>query len=193
MEEYYRILGLNPDATEEEVLTAYRELAYRYNPDNYSEQRDKDQARETLALINDAFDRVMNYLRRGTDPRDNFADERREFYLYIRRLIQQGQYDTTINQLTAYNNEGEAEWQFLMGSALYYGGYINRSFEHFARANRLEPANSEYASAFNRMSAGRSGNINSSPFGGDFDVDFAFCGDPCTLCQCLMCISCLRH
>lgn len=194
MNENYQALGLNEGASEEEVLQAYRELAYRYNPDHYSDPFQKEDAARRLEEVNRAFDRIMNYMRRGTIPEDGYMDEGRQFYLYIRRLIQQGRYDTAINQLTAYNNEDEAQWQFLMGSALYYGGYISRSYEHFALAADMEPDNEEYTSVFSRMTAARNGNFNSSPFNlGDMDVDMAVCGDPCTVCQCLICLNCLKH
>ena len=192
MQNYYKILGLKEGASQQEVVNAYRDLAQRYNPDNFSDPRQKQEAQRGLEQVNQAFDRIMNYLRRGTVEEEEYSDDRRRFYGYIRGLIQDGRYDTAINQLTAYNNEDEAEWQFLMGSALYYGGYISRSFDYFSRAAAMEPANSEYQSAFGRMSQNRTGNMSSSPFG-DIDINATVCGDPCTVLQCLVCINCLRH
>ena len=37
MKDPYSILGVSPGATDEEVKTAYRNLARRYHPDNYDD------------------------------------------------------------------------------------------------------------------------------------------------------------
>lgn len=194
MDYNYRILGLHPGADAEEVKAAYRRLAAEHNPDRYTDPNDKHMAQLRLDEINRAFDEIMNYLRAGTRPQQAPNPERDEFYLYIRRLIQQGQYDTAINQLSAYNNEDEAEWQFLMGSALYYGGYISQSYEYFRRAADMEPNNKEYSATYNRMNQSRRGNIYDSPYSQDQTYQCGgFCCDPCTVCQCLVCMDCCCH
>lgn len=192
MEQYYSVLGLHPGASEEEVLNAYRSLASQYNPDYFADEDRKKWAMEKTRELNEAFDRVMNYIRRGNVPRRRYRDDRTRFYSYVRRLIQQGNCDTAINQLKAYNNEGEAEWQFLMGTALYYGGYISRSYEYFRNAVNLDPTNREYSSVYGRMQQSRTGNMDTSPYDTDYSGMAAFCRNPCTLCNCLICTSFLR-
>ena len=36
MSDPYKVLGISPSATDEEVKAAYRELAKKYHPDNYA-------------------------------------------------------------------------------------------------------------------------------------------------------------
>ncbi len=50
MPDYYRLLGVGPNATIEEVQRAYRELARKYHPDVCKEEG----AQERFCLINDA-------------------------------------------------------------------------------------------------------------------------------------------
>ena len=37
MSDPYKVLGISPDATDEQVKSAYRELAKKYHPDNYAD------------------------------------------------------------------------------------------------------------------------------------------------------------
>lgn len=194
MEYNYRILGLTPDADIQQVKEAYRRLAAEHNPDRYTDPNEKHMAQLRLDEINRAFDEIMNYLRVGTVSQQSANPDRDEFYVYIRRLIQQGQYNTAINQLTAYNNEDEAEWQFLMGSALYYGGYISQSYPYFRTAAQMDPYNREYTATYNRMNQNRSGNIYQSPYSQQTTYQYGgFCCDPCTVCQCMICMDCCCH
>ena len=48
----YRVLGVNPDASDEEIKTAYRMLAKRYHPDANPKEED---AAEKMNQINTAY------------------------------------------------------------------------------------------------------------------------------------------
>ena len=54
----YKILGIPNTATEEEVKTAYRELAKKYHPDNYADSPLADLANEKMQEINEAYDSI---------------------------------------------------------------------------------------------------------------------------------------
>jgi len=196
MDKHYRTLGLSPDATTQQVRNAYVKLAQEYNPDRYTDSAKKKWAQERMDEINTAFDAIMNYSRTGNAPQPEntnsaSGNDRDDFYIYIRRLIQQGKYDTALNQLKRYVNEDDAEWQFLMGSAMYYSGYYSSSFEYFRRAAEKEPSNREYTATYNRMNSSRNGNVYSSPYSQQETYQFGgMCCDPCTVCQCLICMDC---
>lgn len=53
MQDYYTILGLEKNATQEQIKTAYRSLAFKYHPDR---NQGNPQAEEKLKLINQAYD-----------------------------------------------------------------------------------------------------------------------------------------
>lgn len=57
----YGVLGLRPDARDDEVKAAHRRLAWRLHPDRVAASEDPAavaQASERLARINDAYDRI---------------------------------------------------------------------------------------------------------------------------------------
>ena len=60
MNDPYRILGVSPDATDDEVKKAYRALAIKYHPDNAASLGDEAirQATETMKQINVAWETV---------------------------------------------------------------------------------------------------------------------------------------
>ena len=194
MDNNYRIMGLAPGATDRQVKEAYRKLAAQYNPDNFTDSAQKKWAAEQMQQINRAYDEIMNSTRTAEGTRADRNELGNEFYIYIRRLIQQGEYDTAMSQLEKFQNEDDAEWQFLMGSALYYRGFISRSYSYFEKAAQMNPDHREYTATYNRMKQSRNGNIYQSPysqeqtFGGQ-----VMCCDPCTVCQCLICMDCCCH
>ena len=48
MQNPYEVLGIQPTATDDEVKAAYRELAKKYHPDNYSNNPLSDLAEEKM-------------------------------------------------------------------------------------------------------------------------------------------------
>ena len=67
----YKVLGVSPDASEEEVKSAYRQLVKKYHPDNYADSPLADLANEKMQEVNDAYDTVINRLRSGPGPSKN--------------------------------------------------------------------------------------------------------------------------
>jgi len=67
--DYYRILGLNRDATQEEIKRAYRRLALKYHPDRKPDDREAvemfKEIGEAYAILSDSEKRRM-YDRFGT-------------------------------------------------------------------------------------------------------------------------------
>ena len=60
MRDPYSVLGVSPNATDEEIKKAYRELARKYHPDNYADNPLSDLAEEKMQEINEAYDEIVN-------------------------------------------------------------------------------------------------------------------------------------
>jgi curved DNA-binding protein CbpA len=65
----YRILGVAPGASKDEVKQAYRDLAQVWHPDRFSHSdRLRDKAQVNLGRINEAFDVLKDYEPVGPRP-----------------------------------------------------------------------------------------------------------------------------
>ena len=123
----YEILGIRPDATDDEVKNAYRELAKKYHPDNYSDNPLSDLAEEKMQEINEAYDAIIR-MRRGGEKKENTHNQASGGgrYADIRNLIRLGRVidaETLLDGVPAPARD--AEWYFLKGSVLYKKGWLD--------------------------------------------------------------------
>ena len=66
MRDPYEVLGVSPDAGDDEIKRAYRDLARKYHPDNYQNNPLSDLAEEKMKEINEAYDAITKGRSRGT-------------------------------------------------------------------------------------------------------------------------------
>ena len=69
MTDPYKVLGVSPSATDEEVKDAYRKLAKKYHPDQYADSPLKDLADEKMKEINEAYDTITAQRKGGSRGR----------------------------------------------------------------------------------------------------------------------------
>lgn len=178
MKNPYEVLGVTPNATDEQIKNAYRKLAKKYHPDSYVDNPLSDLAAEKMREINDAYDKIMLMRKNRGASSSQFSD--------IRNLIFSGDFsraELLLDSVPA--NSRSAEWYFLKASVLYKKGWFHEAENHFERAHFMDPQNAEYRQAYNHIINQASGRAyRTSPYGE------AHC-DTCTLCQTLLCINCL--
>ena len=175
MKDPYQVLGISPSASDEEVKEAYRALARKYHPDNYSSDNPlADLATEKMQEINEAYDAIKNERidaklkaetnrqntgsggtgRTGGDPNDPhyaaYCEARR--YLNSRRVSAA---DGILSRIP--ENERSAEWHFLKSVVLMHRGWMNDAMRELETACGMDPDNEEYQQAkemFNRSASG---------------------------------------
>ena len=161
----YKVLGLEPGASDEEVKQAYRRLAKKYHPD--LNPGDAEAARK-MQEVNEAYDRIKNPEKYSGPTYQN------------QRSGQQGGYDP----FGGYNPFGGG-WYYETRQSRPEGDDYQRPASQYIRYGRYqeEPDNQEYLSALEQIEHGDQAYRRSA---GNFR-GFTMGGSPCaSLCMCYL-------
>lgn len=195
MSDPYSVLGVKPDASDDEIKRAYRELARKYHPDNYQNNPLADLAEEKMKEINEAYDTITRMRSGGGNSggyqgqnayRGNYQQQYSgstsgSLYSQVRQAINMGDISRA-EQLLRSAPSQDAEWHFLSGSIAYRKGWLDEATQHFQMACNMDPSNGEYRQALMMM---RQGGQAYRPYGYGGGVDAC---DICTACMCLNCL-----
>ena len=187
----YATLGLREGAGEEEIKAAYRALAQQYKPDQFEAGSQHDEAERRMDQLNQAFDLLMGNLRGAAPAQGGTAGSApRADYRAIRQLINTGSVEQALSQLAAIpGGSGDAEWNFLMGSAYYYKGWVAQAMPYFQEACRLAPGNPEYTAALRNLQNSQGGAMPGNPYADQAPYGTTAVGcSCCDMCTAMMCL-----
>ena len=152
----YKVLGIDPTATDEEVKKAYRELARKYHPDNYMNTPLADLAEEKMKEINEAYETIQKQRKAGEEARrayeastgaggHAYGEERfREIRSYI---AENNFYEAEVRLNSVPPAERNAEWYYLKGVLFRARNWYFEAAKYFETAIRMDPQNEEYRMA----------------------------------------------
>ncbi len=199
----YKVLGVSPDASDEQVKQAYRDLARKYHPDNYANNPLADLAQEKMKQINEAYDTITRQRKAAqSGPGSSYQQTSYGSASYqrssssqgsgqfadIRRLIMQRRMveaEELLDGIPASRRSGE--WYFLKGNILYNKGWLDEAYRYFTKAVQLEPANREFQNALQQISWQRS---NGRPTGYGYGGTVSRSNDVCDIFSTLICMDC---
>ncbi len=192
MKNPYEVLGVSETATDDEIKTAYRNLAKKYHPDNYTDSPLADVAEEKMKEINEAYDTICDTRKNGgagssyQGSYGTSSSYTHTAYPEVREYIRTGRLDDAMEVLNGVaENMRTAEWYFLMGMIFSRRGWSEQAYQYFQRAYQMDPGNAEFAAAFNHMNARRT---YTTP---GYDTAYGGGCSTCDLCTGLMCADCL--
>ena len=201
----YAVLGVSPNATDEEVKNAYRALARKYHPDKYgSDNPLKDLANEKMQEINSAYDAIQemraknaNYSGKGTyyqsySGTSGAAND--PIYAEIRTDINSRRFgDAERKLLDILIVNRVAEWHYLMSLVLMSRKNTGDAMRELEIACNMEPGNQEYQKAkqmFNTNAGTYGSTYYGSASGGGYRRR-SNSDDACDCCMNLLCLDCL--
>ncbi|MBQ4642116.1 MAG: J domain-containing protein [Oscillospiraceae bacterium] len=193
----YKVLGVSPDADDEQIKKAYRRLAKKYHPDV---NPGDPVAAKKMQQVNAAYEQIKNPEKaqqhtggQGYNPYgsyDPFGSYRQgygggqsqedSYQQAAQQYIRFGRYREALNALSASANR-DARWYYL--SALANDGLGNQvtALEHIRRAVSMEPDNPIYLDALQRIQDGgatyrrQAGNFRGFSAGGSSCASLCLC------------------
>ncbi len=190
----YKVLGVSPNATDEEIKKAYRRLAKQYHPDK--NPGDAEAARK-MQEINEAYDQIKNPDKGRQRPGyggfnyDYYGSQSDGGDSSIRAAVHYlrfGRFREALNALDSCSKHN-ARWYAV--SAIANDGLGNQvtALEHIRRAVSMEPDNMEYLQILEQI---ENGGFVYRQTAGNYR-GFTIGGNPCTslaLCYCAQMFCC---
>lgn len=205
----YQILGVSPQADDDEIKRAYHELARKYHPDRYSNSDFAELAKEKMQAINAAYEEIQRRRAAGASAGtgggykggsdagaygapngggayySRYSAEAQEKFLLIRSCLRSGNVTEAERLLyeVAEIDRG-AEWYFLLGHIQLHKGAHMDAQHSFETAYRMEPNNNEYWQAKERA------NQQARQYGAGYNTTQRGGGCDCDMCSTLICADC---
>ncbi len=199
----YKILEVSPNASNDEIKKAYRELSRKYHPDSYANNPLSDLAEEKFKEVQEAYEQIMKERESGYGSgsasygsgsssygQASYSGNTEEENVHLTaayNYLAARRYQEALNVLSGISNR-TARWYYY--SAVANAGIGNNlmASEHARQAVNMEPNNVEYNNFLNQFQwqnqryQNTRGTMGTGYGTGNFCCDL-WCAD--TLCECM--------
>ncbi len=145
MREYYKVLGLEVGASEEQVENAYKTLKEKYSKERFLEGEAGNEAARMLTKVETAYNEIKLASKKVNND-DLFEND----YSEIESLIRSGNISLAQQKLDNFSAR-DAEWHYLQSVIFYKKNWINESLKQLEIALTIEPHNVKYSDALAKL------------------------------------------
>ncbi len=197
MKQYYELLGLTEDATDEEIKARYDELKAKCNEDRWLDGEAGNEAARMLTKLDVALAEIMSSRKeqcKNTEGQDSYES--------VSELIKAGKLAEAQTALDDFNERG-AEWHYLQAVVYYKKNWANDSKKQLEIAMQMDPDNQKYRVAYGKLNSKndyqqqqahqqQQQQYNQSPYSGNYNDEQMGGGCPsCIPCCCpCLCLDC---
>lgn len=154
----YQVLGVSPNASNDEIKKAYRDLSRKYHPDSYVDNPLSGLAEEKFKEVQEAYKQIMDLRENGyssgfsgnSSYSGNASSEDMAKYNSVRNYINARQYAQASNVLSGMSNRS-AEWHYLYAVTSMGTGNNMEALNHAQQAVSMDPNNREYSNFLNQL------------------------------------------
>lgn len=181
----YDVLGVSPNASDDEIKRAYRDLTRKYHPDANVNNPLADLAEEKFKEVQEAYDTIMKERSGGYSGGStggysygyqggyNQAQQDPQMQAAV-NYVNSRHYREALNVLDQIQNR-TAMWYYVSGCANAGLGNNLVAREHAAQAVNMEPNNLQYRQLLNQLDFS-SRRYQNNPYGGGYGAGGSSCG-----------------
>lgn len=157
----YKVLGVSPGASDEEIKKAYRKLSRMYHPDANINNPNKAEAEERFKQVGQAYKMIMDRKSKGfygsagdfreAGGRDDYgSDPESTYFVSAAAFIRNQRFREALNVLSQIQNRN-GRWYYFSAVANAGVGNMMTAGEHIKMAMNLEPDNLEYQRVYRQL------------------------------------------
>ena len=140
----YDILGVSPEASLEEIKSAYETLKNKYMEERFLEGEAGNNAAKKLTEVENAYREILSFKEQngGADTKSLFSE--------IESLIKNGDLYNAQAKLDSFD-ERTAEWHYYQSVVFFKKNWVNESKKQLEIAIQMDGSNEKYKNALNKL------------------------------------------